>query len=591
MYCTICGAKIAAGAKFCNQCGIPTTGKTPPGRISRNPGTRKRVLKWGGIGCGGLLGLFIILVVIAELSSSSSEDSRASNGSSRAGVSPNKFPTLALPTPTPTPGLSTTPTKGSIETDREVLIILYETTGGTRWKNHWNWMTDAPLESWDGVTTDNNGRVTELDLFDNNLVGSIPSELGNLSNLVYLDLSDNKLSGRIPLALSNLSSLTYLDVANNKLTARLPAFDSMEHLEVLNFDGNHGLCAPQIVAQSWLRNIERTNGSVCPTPTPAPTRAPTPTLTPTPIPSANTTNTSDRAALVALYSATRGWAWTKHPNWLTDEPVENWKGVTTDSNGRVTELYLAGNNLEGRIPPELGNLSELTYLNLSDNSLWPPIPRELGSLPNLVYLNLSGNRLRAPIPPEIGNLSILEHLDLSNNDQEGPIPMELGNLSNLSYLDLSTYTRVTRGDNMTGPIPTNLAKLSNLTHLNLAGNNLTGSIPAELGFLSNLIYLDLADNEFSGSIPPELGRLSRLTHLDLGHLPWNVLTNTSLTGPVPPELGNLINLRFLNLNFQNLSGELPQSLTKLTNLELFLFDSIFSTNKLRWTRKFVQVAK
>ena len=70
----------------------------------------------------------------------------------------------------------------------------------------------------------------------------------------------------------------------------------------------------------------------------------------------------DRAALVALYNATGGPNWNSNNNWLSDVPISEWSGVTTDDNGRVTELYLSQNQLTGPIPPELGNLSNLQGL-------------------------------------------------------------------------------------------------------------------------------------------------------------------------------------------------------------------------------------
>ena len=71
---------------------------------------------------------------------------------------------------------------------------------------------------------------------------------------------------------------------------------------------------------------------------------------------------SERAALVALYNATEGGSWTTRTNWLSDRPIGEWHGVTTDGDGRVTALELHDNQLTGAIPPELGRLSNLTGL-------------------------------------------------------------------------------------------------------------------------------------------------------------------------------------------------------------------------------------
>ena len=123
----------------------------------------------------------------------------------------------------------------------------------------------------------------------------------------------------------------------------------------------------------------------------------------------------ERAALEALYEATGGVNWTDNINWLSDAPVGEWYGVTTDDSGRVTKLSLGGNQLSGEIPPELGSLANLEWLWLSSNQLSGEIPPELGSLSNLEWLLLIGNQLSGEIPPELAGLSNLTTLSLSGN--------------------------------------------------------------------------------------------------------------------------------------------------------------------------------
>jgi len=64
--------------------------------------------------------------------------------------------------------------------------------------------------------------TTELNLYNNNLTGSIPSEIGNLTRLTYLYLSNNNLTGPIPSEIVNLTNLTYLDLSYNQHTDSIP---------------------------------------------------------------------------------------------------------------------------------------------------------------------------------------------------------------------------------------------------------------------------------------------------------------------------------------------------------------------------------
>ena len=205
---------------------------------------------------------------------------------------------------------------------------------------------------------------------------------------------------------------------------------------------------------------------------------------------------TERDILVALYRATDGPNWVNSDNWLTDAPLRSWYGVVVNGERRLVKIDLARNNLSGPIPPELGELANLTSLSLVPNNLSGPIPPELGELANLTSLSLGPNNLSGPIPPELG---------------------ELANLASLSLV----------GNNLSGPIPPEFGGLANLASLSLGGNNLSGPIPPEFGGLSSLKTLDLWNSELTGPIPPELGNLSSLQRL--------YLDENALTGPIPPE--------------------------------------------------------
>ena len=147
---------------------------------------------------------------------------------------------------------------------------------------------------------------------------------------------------------------------------------------------------------------DRADGATAqPTATATPDRAGRGSAQPTATPTATVTSPGgggdgaivaepDRATLEALYNATEGANWSASTNWLSDRPLGEWFGVITDSDGRVTELNLSGNQLTGPIPAELGNLTNLEHLDLSGNQLTGPIPAELDNLTNLSGNQLSG---------------------------------------------------------------------------------------------------------------------------------------------------------------------------------------------------------
>ena len=115
-------------------------------------------------------------------------------------------------------------TEGSPEMDKAALVALYNATGGPNWTNNSNWLSDAPVGEWRGVTADPYGRVVALSLVNKGLVGKIPPEISDLTNLYQLDLSLNQLSGEIPMELGSLTSLQTLSLGNNQLSGEVPSW-------------------------------------------------------------------------------------------------------------------------------------------------------------------------------------------------------------------------------------------------------------------------------------------------------------------------------------------------------------------------------
>jgi hypothetical protein len=127
------------------------------------------------------------------------------------------------------------------------LMALYESTDGKNWTSSDGWGSSDPYCTWYRVTCDPGNNVISLDLDSNNLSGTIPAELGDLSSLQVLALDNDRnlsgpippelgslsdlqnfnlswtgLSGPIPPALGSLDSLLWLDLGYNSLTGTIP---------------------------------------------------------------------------------------------------------------------------------------------------------------------------------------------------------------------------------------------------------------------------------------------------------------------------------------------------------------------------------
>ena len=281
---------------------------------------------------------------------------------------------------------------------------------------------------------------------------------------------------------------------------------------------------------------------------------------------------SDRAVLVALYNATDGPNWTGNTHWLSNEPLSEWRGVGVNDDGRVTALWLFGNQLTGEIPVELSQLSQLQLLYLSSNQLTGEIPVELSQLSQLQDLSLYNNQLTGEIPVELSQLFQLQLLYLDSNRLTGEIPAELGNLAQLNGLYL-------HGNELNGPIPSWLVNLTELRELSLWSNQLTGTIPPEVAPAQDraalvVLYLQTdgpnwTDNtnwarsreplsEWHGVSTDEQGRVEELR-----------LSANGSNGTIGAELGVLTRLAGLYLNDNELTGTIPPELENLTQLQVF----------------------
>ena len=504
--------------------------------------------------------------------------------------------------------------------DSLALIALYNSTDGDNWYNSWN--LDESINTWFGVTVSRN-RVIRIQLNFNQLDGSIPNQLGNLSELRWLRLPNNRLSGPIPSELGNLIRLTTLELNSNRLSGSIPSelgnltlltglylnsnqlsgpipseFGKLSNLRDLYLSDNFFTELPNLnhlasLATSGntfevqnnhldfgdlLPNIDRLNAFTPQRPVRKGVRY--------------DLNGGDELLLSVNVGGTGNrYQWYKDSVAIMSSTNDTFRianvipsdgglyhcEITNPTNSRVAGLTLE--SIADTVSVEfsdrsLDSLALVSLYNSTDGDNWVNRWNLADSSINtwhgvtvasdrVTRIELNSNRLSGSIPSELGELSELRTLNLNFNRLSGSIPSELGNLSELRELNINTNL------SLSGPIPSELGKLTQLRTLVLSRSQLSGSIPSELGELSELRTLNLNENRLSGSIPSELGNLTQLRTL--------ILVLNQLSGSIPSELGNLILLTRLNLNFNRLSGPIPSELGNLIQLtQLFL-----NSNQLR----------
>ncbi|ONI11855.1 hypothetical protein PRUPE_4G130200 [Prunus persica] len=323
-------------------------------------------------------------------------------------------------------------------------------------------------------------QLLELVLENNNFSGSIPKNMGNLTqlmeiyiaynNLTAISLASNQLSGSLPADIGlRLPNLELLYIGMNELSGAIPNFISNNGSKLTKLEMGE---ANFLSCLANLTNLQRLTLSNNP-------------LNDTLPVSFGNLSTS------LIYLELRNCSM---------------RGKIPDDIGNLSSLIalaLGNNQLTGLIPTSVGRLrnlqglyldAALRYLIIQSNLLTSTIPSTLWRLEYILFLGLSYNFLNGSISEDIGKLKAVTTLDLSNNQLSGSIPSSIGGLKNVVQLSLAN-------NNLQGPIPSSFGELVSLGDLVLSKNNLSGLIPKSLQVLVHLKYLNLSFNRLQGEIP------------------------------------------------------------------------------------------
>lgn len=304
------------------------------------------------------------------------------------------------------------------------------------------WMFPAQLQD--------SAQLTNLSCMYCNLVGPLPSFLGNFSSLSNLKLSMNNLSGEIPDTFSRMNlqtlwlnnqngggftgtidvvttmeSLTSLWLHGNQFTGRIPDnIGNLTLLKDLNLNGNLlvGLI-PDSLASMDLNNTDlRNNLLMGPVPK---FKDPNVLLVSNKF-CQSTPGVPCAPDVMALIEFLDG---VNYPtrlasSWSGNDPCNGpWLGLSCNPSNEVFTINLPNYNLSGTLSPSVAKLGSLNRILLPNNNLSGQIPSNWTSLKSLVLLDITGNNISPPLPIFSGSVKLtIDGNSLLNGNSPTTVP-------------------------------------------------------------------------------------------------------------------------------------------------------------------------
>ncbi|MCE3214800.1 hypothetical protein HAX54_053348 [Datura stramonium] len=480
-----------------------------------------------------------------------------------------------------------------------------------------NTMNDCPP-----IGSGNCSSLRTLRLNDNKLVGNLPKSFGHLSNLQFCFMSNNRLEGVLTEEhFINLTNLMYFYARRSNFILRvssdwIPPFQATDIImsgwrlgpefplwiqsqqSIINLDISNAGIVGEVPTWFWnlssqIRLLNMSHNQLM-------GEVPTISI------SDSSMGSGGGPWLIYLSSNNFSGSLPHIPTMVTELDLSNnsfSEGLTNFLCDKKNEsymleiLHLGGNHLAGEIPDCWMNWPELRVVNLGENKLTGGIPRSIGALSNLKSLDLKRNKLSGALPSSLNNCTRLWKIDLNENELDGNLPPWLGTrLSKLIVLSL-------RSNKFDGELAPELCELNNIQILDLANNHLFGPIPRCVNnftamvngrkeirdgddetdysyyvgvfresarvvtkgnmyqydtILSLFTSMDLSNNNLSGNIPISLTSLVGLRSLNF--------SSNHLTGSIPRDIGNMKVLESVDISNNQLSGEIPQSISNLFSL-------------------------
>jgi len=392
---------------------------------------------------------------------------------------------------------------------RYVLAVFYYSLNGRNWKRNNFWLSSENECKWEGILCTNNSEylrklqlsnnptifqeVSEMNLDNNNMSGTLPTELAILSRLQQVQFSFNDIQGNISVINKKMPHLKLIDVHSNKLTGTIADafFNNFPGLEKLRLSTNffQGTLSSNIGQLSRLNELILSNNNFQGT-----------------LPSEEIGKLFFLEKIILFQNQFEG----NIPSTIGNLKFLKW-------------IDFSQNNFMGTLPQSFYKLEELELAYLYKNQLSGTINNNIGKLRNLIQLWLNENQFEGTLPKEIGALKYLETLQLYQNKFNGFLPSQsLSNITSLLYLDVSQNF-------LEGTLSDYFYSFKQINTVYLSKNRFTGSISKLISNLQNLQVLWLDHNQFEGQFPPvDISSMRKLQEL--------LLQNNYFTGSIPKSV-------------------------------------------------------
>ncbi|CUF20716.1 GP46-like surface antigen, putative [Bodo saltans] len=363
-----------------------------------------------------------------------------------------------------------------------------------------------------------------LTVSDNQLTGSIPSDLCRSGKMMNVQMGGNLFSGSLPPELSNCTLMRTFNVSYNNLSGTIPAAYSAWGASISTFEVTSNLLTGTLPPEfsSWtmvfyfLVNSNQLSGTL-------------------------------------------------PPEYSSMEAVAHFDVDTNRFTGTLPQVYQQlhaleafscnNNFLSGTLPSAFASWVQVSFFQVDSNFLTGTLPREYAAWRQIHYFDVGNNSFTGSLPPEYANWTQITSFYVSNNFLSGTLPPQYGN--GWKGINLMAI----QNNNISGSLPAEYSALVTMSAFNVALNLMSGTLPPQYQAWSKMSKLSLYGNAFAGSIPLSWGTgMTRLGAL--------LAFNNMLSGTIP--LMNSPLLITLAISFNDFSGTLPaaSSWPSLTTLDV-----------------------